>query len=80
MSSSPSPLLSHDPSPRVCAPTTQTKETKGGTHDGVTYLKGMPSELGGHNVYEPLLKKIVMWLKSPIFCPTQNAELRALQV
>ena len=64
----------------MCAPTTQTKETKGGTHDGVTYLKGMPAELGGHNVYEPLLKKIVMWLKSPIFCPTQNAELRALQV
>ena len=51
----------------------------GGKHAGHRYLKGMPSELGGYNIYAGEVAKLKSWLASPTFCPTDNVALRALQ-
>ena len=49
-------------------------------HKGKTlYLKGMPSQLGGHNIYEDTMKAVQSWLKPPHFCPTNLPALRAEQ-
>ena len=51
-----------------------------GEHAGKTqYIKGMPAELGGHNVYEGQLAMLRAWLCNPHFCPTEVPALRALQ-
>ena len=51
-----------------------------GKHAGkTTYIKGMPAELGGYNVYEGQMAMLHAWLANPHFCPTQVEALRTLQ-